>query len=164
MHSFARKVTNPRSPGPAPTRQTVPFCFVLFVMLLLLRDPSQQFAGQLPAFVANAFHFGLPWRRRFTQENLRAHFHLAVLNLCKHADRTIAIALQTTQKFSLRLQTKQRFAIVYDIDKRLCALITDPYLEGDYSLTARRQKNFARKNLKKKLPAFKADFGATWRQ
>src|SRR5437660_11373118 len=133
-------------------------------MLLLLRDPSQQFAGQLPAFIAGAFRFGLPWRRRFTQENLRAHFHLAVVNLCKHADRTIAITLQPTQKFSLRLQTKQRFAIVYEIDKCLCALIIGANLKGNYSLTTCGQKDFAGKNIKKKLYAFEADFGATWRQ
>jgi len=133
-------------------------------MLLLSRDPSQQFAGQLPAFVASAFHFGLPWRGRFTQENLRAHFHLAVLNLCKNAYRTIAISLQPTQKFSLRLQTKQRFAIVYETDKFLCPLIIGANLEGNYSLTTCGQKDFAPKNIKKKLHAFEADFGATWRQ
>ena len=109
-------------------------------MLLLLRDPSQQFAGQLPVFVEIAVHFGFPRRCRFIQENLRAHFHLALIDRCKDPDRTIAVTLQPTQKFSLRLQTKQRFAIVYDIDKFLCALIIGANLEGDYSLATGGQK------------------------
>src|ERR1051325_8354108 len=132
--------------------------------MLVLRDPLQQFAGQLRAFVPNAFRLGLAWRRRLSGENLRAHFHLAVLNLCKHADWTIAITLQPTQKFSLRLQTKQRFGIVYDIDNRFYALIIGTNLQGDDSLTTCSQKDFHRKNLKKKLSTFKADFAETYRQ
>src|SRR5437879_3627204 len=131
-------------------------------MLLLLRDSSQQFAGQLSAFVASAFHFGLPWRRRFTQENLRAHFHLALIDLCKDTHWTIAITLQPTQKFSLRLQTKQRFAIVYETDKFLCALIIGANLEGNYSLTTCGQKDLAGRSEERRVYAFEAEFGRTW--
>src|SRR5437899_4137778 len=133
-------------------------------MLLLLRDSSQQFAGQLSAFVASAFHFGLPWRRRFTQENLRAHFHLALIDLCKDTHWTIAITLQPTQKFSLRLQTKQRFAIVYETDKFLCALIIGANLEGNYSLTTCGQKDSPGRTTNKKCKASEANSGPTWQQ
>jgi hypothetical protein len=92
------------------------------------------------------------------QKDLRAHFHLAVLNVRKDAHGAIAITLQTAQKLSLRLQTKQRSAIVYGINDCLCALIIAPNLKDNDSLSACRQKDFAGKDLKKKLLAFKTDF------
>ena len=60
-----------------------------------------------------------------------------------HAHWKIAIPVQPTQKFSLRLKTKQRFAIVYRIEKRFCAFIVDATLDGNYPLTTRGKKNFA---------------------
>jgi hypothetical protein len=105
-------------------------------MLLTLFDPSQQLCRQGATFVATAVYFGLSRRRRFTFEELRAHFHLAIADSRKHADWKIAVTVEPTQKFSLCVQTKQRFAIVYRIEKRACALIVTSNLESNYSLTA----------------------------
>src|SRR5580765_7022988 len=123
MHSFARNVTKPRSPGPAPTRQTSPLLLALLLMLLTLFDPSQQRCRQGATFVAAALYFGLSRCRRFTFEHLRAQFHPSFADRRVHADWKIAITVQPTQKFSLCLQTKQRFVIVYGLEKRFCALI-----------------------------------------
>src|SRR4030095_7707770 len=120
-------------------------------MLLSLFEPSQQLCRQGVAFVATALYFSLSRRRRFTFEHLGAHFHLPIADRRIHADWKIAIAVQPTQKFSLRLQTKQRFAIVYRLEKRFCALIISTNLESNDSLTTRRHKNFAGQDLHTEL-------------
>jgi hypothetical protein len=82
-------------------------------MLFRLPDPSQQLCRQNVAFVATALYFGLSRQLRFAFEQLRAQFHLPIVDRRIHADWKIAITVQPTQKFSLCLQTKQRFGIVY---------------------------------------------------
>src|ERR1700730_7892307 len=107
-------------------------------MLFRLPDPSQQLCRQGVTFLATPLHFGLSRHRRFTFEHLRAQFHLSVVDRRVHAYWKIAITVQPTQKFSLRLQTKQRFVIVYGLEKRSCALILSANLDSNDSLTPRR--------------------------
>jgi hypothetical protein len=116
------------------------------------------------AILAGAFYFRFSRRCGLTHEKLRAHFHVGVVNFRKDAHWTVTIPLQNTQKLSLRPQTKQRFTIIYEIGQWFCALIICANLKGNYSLAACRQKDFERKDLKNKGPAFKADFGTSCRQ
>src|SRR4029077_20242163 len=90
-NSFARSVTSPRSPGPAPTRKHFPS--FLLLMLDLPENLRRQF---LRVASSPARRFGC----NGIAENLRTHFHFAVHKSSVHAHRQIAITLQQPQKFT----------------------------------------------------------------
>src|ERR1700682_70971 len=154
MHSFARNVTRPRSPGPAPTRKHLPtlsFVLLLLLLLLLSIDLPQHLRCEMLSVVTCAFHFALAGRRRSVFENLRVQFHFAVLHFRQNCNRRLAITLQQPQKFALCSQAKQRVAIVDWIDNLSRAFIIAANLERNDPLPAGGQKNFSRKNLHEKL-------------
>src|SRR5436853_7333482 len=111
MHSFARNVTRPRSPGPAPARKHLPtFSFVL--LLLFSIDLLQQLRCEMISVVTCAFHFTFAGRRRSVFENLCAQFHFAVLHFRQNSNRRLAITLQQPQKFALCSQSTQHCTTV----------------------------------------------------
>src|ERR1700730_1157301 len=157
MHSFARNVTRPRSPGPAPTRKHLPT--LSFVLLLLLSiDLLQQLRCEMLSVVMCAYHFTLAWQRGSVFEDLRVQFHFFVLYFRRNSNRRLAITLQQPQKFALCSQAKQRVAIVNWIDNLSRAFIIPANLERNDSLPSRRQENFARKNFHEKFPALEVNF------
>src|SRR2546423_1923966 len=91
-NSLPRRVTKPRSPGPAPTRKHFPL--LLMLLLDLPEDTRRQVLRVVP-----------PPHRHFSSrsiaENLRAQFQLAIHKLSVHAYRQIAITLQQSQEFTL---------------------------------------------------------------
>src|SRR5436309_14082294 len=93
-NSFARSVTSPRSPGPAPTRKHFPSLLLLMLMLDFPEDLRRQF---LRVVSSPARHFGC----NCIAENLRTQLHFAVHKSSVHAHRQIAITLQQPQKFTL---------------------------------------------------------------
>src|SRR5438270_456516 len=161
MHSFARSVTRPRSPGPAPTRKHLP---KLSFVLLLSIDLLQQLRCEMLSVVTCAFHFAFAGRRRSVFENLRAQFHFAVLHFRQDSNRRLAITLQQPQKFALCSQAKQRVAIVDWIDNLSRAFIIAANLERNDPLPASGQKNFARKNLHEKFAAVEVHFASRQRR
>src|ERR1700680_2288631 len=159
MHSFARNVTRPRSPGPAPTRKHLPT--LSFVLLLLLSiDLLQQLRCEMLSVVTCAFHFAFAGRRRSVFEDLRVQFHFSVLHFRQNSNRRLAITLQQPQEFALCSQAKQRVAIVDWIDNLSRAFIVAANLERNYPLPAGGQKNFARKNFHEKLASIEVDFAS----
>src|ERR1700730_534116 len=157
MHSFARNVTRPRSPGPPPTRKHLPMRS--FVLLLLLSiDLLQQLRCEMLSVVMCASHFTLAWQRGSVFEDLRVQFHFSVLHFRQNSNRRLAITLQQPQKFALCSQAKQRVAIVDWIDNLSRSFIIPANLERNDSLPSRRQKNFARKNRHEKFAALEVDF------
>src|SRR6266446_400018 len=161
MHSFARKVTRPRSPGPAPTRKHFPmlsFEVLLLLLPLLSIDLLQQLRCEMFSVVTCAFHFAFARRRRSVFENLRAQSHFVVLHFRQNSNRRLAITLQQPQKFALCSQAKQRLAIVDWTDNLSRAFIIRANLERNDPLPAGRQKNIARKNLHEKSATLEVNF------
>ena len=73
-------------------------------------------------------------------ENLRTHCHQSVLDLRQHTHGRSAVALQKTKKFALGAQTQQRLRVIQFFQQRPRFPVLSPYLQGNDSLSARRQK------------------------
>ena len=89
MHSFARSVTNPRSPGPAPTRKHFPIFFLSAIDLLYQFDRER--FRHAPDFHAR-FHLR---RVRDSGSNISARkYHCRCIDGRQHPNRRIAISVQ----------------------------------------------------------------------
>src|SRR5205807_8970516 len=159
MHSVARIVTSPRSPGPAPTRQTLPFCFLSLLLCIYF---FQQLRGQFFRVFARSLHKTFARCRRPKSENLPADFHDWSIDNCHYSYRLIAIRIQQSQKLVLRPQSEPRVKIVDRIDDLSESFVARTDLHRNDTLSAGRDKNFPREQRRKKFAFFKLDARATW--
>src|ERR1700730_2556708 len=101
MHSFARSVTRPRSPGPAPTRKHLPVLVFTAVhpTIQSCRDPFWFLCAQGRSHLSGLRGcVPLP-------ENLRAKGHFVVLDCSQNAHRRLTITLQASQQVTFCPQT-----------------------------------------------------------
>src|SRR5205085_141902 len=104
-NSLPRRVTKPRSPGPAPTRKHFPFLVILMLTLELLKNIHCQFLRVTPPPHCDS-------RGHSIAKNLRAQFQLSIHKPSVHAYRQIAITLQQSQELALGPQTQVRITII----------------------------------------------------
>src|SRR5207253_2823419 len=103
MHCFARNVTRPRSPGPAPTRNTLP--------LVLAIDPLQQVCCQTLGIFPVPCNAGCARRGRIRSKHLAVHLDYVSTRHRNYADRLVTIAMEQPQELAFSAQAGRGFVI-----------------------------------------------------
>src|SRR5690242_7318130 len=146
IHRFARNVTRPRSPGPAPTRYTLPLNFLGIDFLVKHRR-------EIFGVLTSTSHNRLPRCCRTDREDLRSQCHQGSLDRCEDADRLIAIGVEQSQKFSLGAKTQTSIEIVDLSDDFPELFVIRANLNRDDALAAGWNKHVPRQFCHKKFRA-----------
>src|SRR3954464_10384119 len=108
MSSFARRVTSPGSPGPAPTKKMRPVSDVCLAFI----DFLEQLSSQVFRGTGRAGNHRFGWLCAFVRKKLYPHFQGRSVDLGEHANWAIAVRLQEAKKLAFRTQAKMRRRVV----------------------------------------------------